>query len=933
PMPPATSLKQLVDHYLEREGNNELVGRLSLPTFTASIEGQKLRTLPPRLLEVMRSPRNSATRLQPDEVKSAEPTPWVVSGMAMITLGIERRVYKEKGGPPAGQPSPPPPSPPGTGEAPRPTTDDDLGDMEDLLLTGGSRQAAGVTGPVAGFPSPVTVPQPAAAFEPVAGPEAAAGDSEAKTPPTPAGAAAAEEKKGADGKDAGGEKKAEVEAPVKAAGRAPVVWRQNTAEAFARGRLDGVAISSRGEVVLAPSLRKDAALDAAYAWSLLAANGAIYAGTGDGGVLYRAAGGKVEPVLKSGELQILALAKDAAGNVYAGTAPSGLVFRVTPGGAGSCFWRSPEEYILSLAVDAQGNVYAGTSPHGRIYRITPDGKGALFATVPDPYVISLAVVGDEVYAGTGADAVVFRIAADGRVRTFFDPGEGATATLVAPDRRGGLFVGTAPRGTVFRVAADGHARMLHEKSAAGITALAEGGPGVVWATAGAVVYRVEDAPREPLVEKIENKDAPTFLALAVDDAGGVALGSATGDIYRLAATQPQRGVFDSAVRDAGSIARPGRLTWIAATPAGTRVGLQTRTGNSEQPDSTWSRWSPAYAKPGQTVTSPPGRYLQYRAVLESEKPGALPAVSEVAVVYLPRNQAPTLTVSAPKTGDAWSRKQTIRWAGSDPDKDALIYNVLYSRDDGATWVKLSRVVKEKGKSGPPAAADGKPAPTPPDAGEAPEEGADAPKPPADGAAPPPAPEPAGAGRQPAAAAPAPLPAAPEGGAPAAAPGAGKPDEGKKAPEVKERKTDSFKETSYAWNTTEVPDGRYLIKVVASDRAGNPADAHTVEKIVGPILISNAAPKLSLAGDPAVAADRSVALAGDAGAGIPLAGVDYRVDEGEWISAAAADGIFDGETERFEIRTQALEAGEHSLEVRAVDAAGNHAEQTRKVVVR
>lgn len=931
PLPPATSLKQLVEHYLERERNNELVGRLLLPTFTASIQGQKMRTLPPRLLEVMRSPRNSAVRLQPDEVKVAQPTPWVVSGMAVITLGIERHVYKEKGGPPAPAPSQPMPGPPGGPEPTRPAAGDDTGtEMGDLLWS----RPGGVHRDVSAPSLLEVLPAEASRAETSAGTSSPTPPPEPKAPPSSQGEAKPGE---ADAKKPDDEKKAQ-EPAVKAVGRAPVVWRQNSAEAFSRGRQEGVAISSRGAVLLAPSLRKGVALDAPYIWALLAANGAIYAGTGDKGVLYRVADGKAEPVLQSGELQILALTKDEAGNVYAGTAPHGLVFRVRPDGSAGLFWRSPEEYILALTVDAQGNLYAGTSPRGRIYRITPDGKGVLFAQVADPYVVSLVAIGNEVFVGTSGDAGVFRITPDGAVHALFDPGEGTTSILLAPDQRGGLYAGTTPRGTIYHLDCEGNARVLCEKSAGAITALAEGGPGVVWAAAGSVLYRVLDTAPQPVVETIENVEAPPFLAVAVDESG-VTLGSATGVLYRLSATIPQRGVFESAVRDAGSVARSGRITWIADAPAGTRVALQTRTGNSEQPDSTWSPWSPEYVQSGQTISSPPGRYLQYRILLESERPDLRPSVSEVAWVYLPHNREPKITVEAPKTGDAWSRKQTIRWSGSDPDKDTLLYNVMYSRDGGATWVKLTRVLKEESKE-EPAPAAGKPSSSPPPAGggkalESPPPGdTGSPKPPPNNA--PPSPTPDAASGRPrstaASSAPAPNPAGASSASPQPAAGSSQPSAEKK-PEPKERKTDSFTETTYLWDTTTVPDGRYLIKVVASDRASNPANAHTVEQIVGPIFICNTPPRLTLANDPLVMPDRTVHLNGETAAGIPISGVDYRVDKAEWVSAAAQDGIFDSERERFEIRTPPLEAGEHTLEVRAVDAAGNHTEQSRKVTVR
>ena len=142
----------------------------------------------------------------------------------------------------------------------------------------------------------------------------------------------------------------------------------------------------------------------------------------------------------------------------------------------------------------------------------------------------------------------------------------------------------------------------------------------------------------------------------------------------------------------------------------------------------------------------------------------------------------------------------------------------------------------------------------------------------------------------------------------------------------------MKETSFTWDTTEVPDGRYLVKIVASDRLSNPADPASVEEIIGPILISNTPPKLALQGDPAADEAGCIHLAGTATAGVPLAGVDYRIDAEEWASAEAEDGIFDSETERFRVKTTALDAGEHTIEIRAVDAAGNHVVEKRKVTI-
>ena len=52
----------------------------------------------------------------------------------------------------------------------------------------------------------------------------------------------------------------------------------------------------------------------------------------------------------------------------------------------------------------------------------------------------------------------------------------------------------------------------------------------------------------------------------------------------------------------------GRLAWRAEG----QVELETRSGNTETPDATWSAWSKPLTEPGD-VSSPPGRYAQMRA--------------------------------------------------------------------------------------------------------------------------------------------------------------------------------------------------------------------------------------------------------------------------------------------------------------------------------
>ena len=86
-----------------------------------------------------------------------------------------------------------------------------------------------------------------------------------------------------------------------------------------------------------------------------------------------------------------------------------------------------------------------------------------------------------------------------------------------------------------------------------------------------------------------------------------------GALMRVDAGHADRGTYVSEVRDARSVAAWGVLSWRATVPAGARVEVSTRSGNTPTPDEAWSPWSAAYADAeGTPIASPSARYLQWR---------------------------------------------------------------------------------------------------------------------------------------------------------------------------------------------------------------------------------------------------------------------------------------------------------------------------------
>ena len=97
--------------------------------------------------------------------------------------------------------------------------------------------------------------------------------------------------------------------------------------------------------------------------------------------------------------------------------------------------------------------------------------------------------------------------------------------------------------------------------------------------------------------------------------------------------------------------------------------------------------------------------MQYQAQFTGTS--AVPRLSEVSVYSLPRNQAPTVSLTKPAAGDAVAKTADLHWTASDPDKDTLSYDVSYSADGGKTWKPITAnaqlAAQTKTVAAPPAA--------------------------------------------------------------------------------------------------------------------------------------------------------------------------------------------------------------------------------------
>jgi hypothetical protein len=124
------------------------------------------------------------------------------------------------------------------------------------------------------------------------------------------------------------------------------------------------------------------------------------------------------------------------------------------------------------------------------------------------------------------------------------------------------------------------------------------------------------------------------------------------------------GTFTSRVLDAvHTVGQWHDLQPTAAVPPGTQARIQTRSGDSEQPDAAWSEWQDLGA--GGEIVSPASRYLQYRAQLSSDDPQLTPTIERVLINYAADIDPP----APPSRPDLESASDTGRFQTDDVTSD------------------------------------------------------------------------------------------------------------------------------------------------------------------------------------------------------------------------------------------------------------------------
>ena len=645
----------------------------------------------------------------------------------------------------------------------------------------------------------------------------------------------------------------------------------DTQEAFSKGDLKGVAVDYSGQVRAGFNLGTQSLEDVTTVWSVLRQpDGSLLVATGNEGRLLEVRQGQVKELAKSEALVLTSLVRGFGGAVFVGAVPSGKILRYANGKLETFATLPDSEHIWQLAYDpARRSLFAATGPEGKLWRVDQRGEAELFYDADEPHLVSLALDrSGTVYAGSSEGARLYAIEAPGRGRVVYDFGVTEVRAL----------------------AIDGEGRVLAiANQVDSLSAIADAKPKVPmlptatsseWSrpkTNGKGALFRFDAGRPELLLRDTSEH---FVSLAIGDDGQPFVGTGLeGRIYTVDGNRNRVLFADTEERQIGAMLFEGSQPVVAGSDPAVLHPVRGLGGVE-------AVWTSEVLDAGLRA---------HFGFLDWEASGVLEFSTRTGNTAKPDKTwgewSSPLTSPTEVSSDPGRFLQVrARW-NRDPKAVLRSLSVPFVTDNlRATITKVSAAFAAGTKSKGSSVSKGK---------------------------------------------------LPTSGGPVPGKTDGKiklswdvdnPDEDKLRYRLEYRILNNdvwygleppnlvITEEKYTWDTSELPEGRYRVRVTASDEISNPPPRATKHAVISSvILVDNVAPRVEhfrLEGDRL----RGVAVDGVG----PIQRIEVAVSgTQEWFPFFPADGIFDREEERFDIDLSALTLRKPGLlSLRIYDAANN-----------
>ncbi len=690
-------------------------------------------------------------------------------------------------------------------------------------------------------------------------------------------------------------------------------------EIFA-GDPESASLDANGEIGMGPVKASLAKLDGHPVVSMVPVGKRVYAGTAGGGVIEIDAGGRTKTVLAAEKLVVTALATKGK-DVYAATAPKAKIQRIR-GGKAEAFAAPEVEYVWAMLEDSAGLI-AATGEPGQVVRIAEGGKIEVLFDPEESHVRSLVRHPTRgVIAGGGSKGIVYQLTKAGAAFALYDSSMEEVTALTFDADTGDLYaafvtetkvgtfvparsigaVGDDPKdeaggvkgSEVVRIAPSGRVDLLWNSRREGALALTFDrkkktlfvGTGTDKKGRGRV-YAIESGNRDRL--SLFARVEPSILSTMVPapTGGALIIGTApAGDVLRVGPGLRAESVYLTAEQPLHRISRLGRLWFEARIPKGAKVELSVRTGNTAEQDATWSDWSGAVKDgEGAAIEVPQGTYAQLRAKLTAAGNGAAPVLKSLHASVVRMNVAPQVNEVFMLRRGVYMRPM--------PKEEAKEKTVTIS----------TSVIDRLRAGGPPPRREVRV-----------RQGS--------------------------------LPgwmtatwrAADENG-----------DDLLFRLEMRGADdrdwrvlADHSPNPFHSFDSTAHPDGKYVLRVTASDRPSNSPDATLSDSLTSePFLIDNAPPRIDGLKASSIGGDTISIRASASDAASQLGEAHLSINGGPWVALPSTDGLIDARKEAFAVEVNRdgkpgepkVDKGRNTVLVRVADTAGNTTTKSTEATIR
>ena len=480
--------------------------------------------------------------------------------------------------------------------------------------------------------------------------------------------------------------------PGLALGAGPIFWDWPADRSFEEMRLDGAALDQEGNLVAGLAGVTAGPVGPEVFWRIIPdGRGGYYTGTGHGGEIHHTSAKDQSRLVAQLEgTEVFSLLTRPNGGLLAGCGPEGQIFGIDDQGTSTLLGSVPGGYVWAMAADpTDDTVWLAVGSPAGVFRYDPK-SGSLAEAVTLPAQNALDLMFDDkghLLVSTQGPGLIYRIdpkKPDQPSLQFETPQDEVRKLIAGPEgymfalslnteaddmqggglQSGGEGNGSPPALLSLMMEAEGP-----QISRAALFRLEADGLVTPWWTGEVDLMIAAWSPRWGWLgggPMLDDSGRTKLYGLTPPAGSHAVAGWSGGDILDILVTT-ESGRDDTIIvcqahpgsvtalggrvdapryavsppLDGGLPVKWGRLNWTADGPGG-KLKWSVRSGNRSEPDASWSEWSGSWTDQDHALNVPASRFLQWRVEFPAGEVDKSVRLTSVAVSAWQKNLPPMI---------------------------------------------------------------------------------------------------------------------------------------------------------------------------------------------------------------------------------------------------------------------------------------------------